>query len=321
MQEPWFWRDKSLAARAAALMLTPAALIYDVGRRARAAMATPNVVAAPVVCVGNATLGGVGKTPFALMLHALLKARRLDAHFQSRGYGGSLKGPVRVNNLHTAQDVGDEALLLAAAGPTFVAKSRAEGVRAAADAGASAIVMDDGFQNPSVRKDFSILLLDASDIAGNGRTFPAGPLREPLSGAVGRADAIVFAGFGKPTLQTDKPIFRARSHIEPTIGAQPVVAFCGIGRPTRFFASLESAGFTLAGKRAFPDHHVYQPAELSALRATAAKAGAPLITTEKDFVRLDAASREDLAVAKLIMTVDDPERLTALVLEKIGRTP
>lgn len=319
MREPWFWRERSLAARAAALALSPAAIIYDAGRRLRAATTAPGSVGAPVVCVGNATLGGVGKTPFVLMLHALLKARGVEAHFQSRGYGGKLAGPLRVNDQHMARDVGDEPLLLAAAAPTFIARDRLAGARAAAE-GADLVIMDDGFQNPRVRKEISFLLV--GDDMGNGRLFPAGPMREPLADAVARADVVVLVGMASAPIGAEaRPIFRATTQLSPPIAPQKILAFCGIGRPERFFRALEAAGFTVAEKVAFPDHHPFSPEDLGVLRAKATKVGAAMLTTEKDFVRLAPGDRDGVAVAKLEMSVDDPEALVRLVLQKIGRAP
>lgn len=316
-KEPWFWREKSLAANAAALAFAPAAFLYDIGQQARAAAARPQGVGAPVICVGNATLGGVGKTPFALALCRLLKERGVVSHFQSRGHGGSLEGPVRVADGHSAADVGDEALLLARAAPTIVAKNRRLGAAAAA-AGADVVIMDDGLQNPTVVKDCAFLLVDAADPSGNGRVFPSGPLREPIARTFRRADAVVIIGDGAVPVSSDKPLFRARTMIEPQIEPQAVVAFCGIGRPERFFVALEAGGFRLADRIAFPDHHAFSPSELATLRARAKRAKAALITTEKDLVRLTGEAREGVAVATLTMRIDAPERLIDFALSKIG---
>ncbi|MEK7265038.1 MAG: tetraacyldisaccharide 4'-kinase [Pseudomonadota bacterium] len=319
MKEPWFWRDQSLAAQAAAAAMAPAALLYDLAQRLRAAITTPREAGAPVICVGNATLGGSGKTPFALMLQKLLSEQGVTAHFSSRGYGGALSGPLRVTAEHTAPEVGDEPLLLAATAPAWIAKNRAAGAAAAA-IGAGAVIMDDGFQNPTVKKACAILLVSAEDAAGAGRLFPAGPLREPLARAIGRADAVVIVGGVEANIDTGgAPIFHAASAIETSVPPQKCVAFCGIGNPGRFFADLAAKGFDLRAQAAFADHHFFTEADLAALRRSAKKEGAILLTTEKDFVRLPAAAREGVALVRLKMTVDDPQRLTALTLSKIGR--
>jgi tetraacyldisaccharide 4'-kinase len=320
MKEPWFWRDTGIAARAAAGVLTPAAFVYDCGQRLRIAMTAPVSVGAPVICVGNATLGGVGKTPFALALHRLLKDRGVNAGFLSRGYGGALQGPVVVTSVHDAAEVGDEPILLAAAASTWIAKDRVAGARAATAAGADAIIMDDGFQNPALKKDFSFLLVSAADTVGNACVFPAGPLREQMARALARANAVVVIGDGSPALDLNtRPVFRARTEIQPTIAPQKAVAFCGIGRPERFFNSLEEHGFALVSTIAFQDHHPFTASELAALHKKSKNAGAALITTEKDLVRLAPDQRTGIAVAKLTMTIDDPDGLTDLVMQKIGQ--
>jgi len=320
MKEPWFWREQSLAAQAAATVMAPAAFLYDAAQRLRAAFASPQDAGAPVICVGNATLGGSGKTPFALMLQKLLAERGLVAHFSSRGYGGALKGPLRVLHVHSAQEVGDEPLLLAAAAPTFIARNRAAGALAAAK-GADVVIMDDGFQNPTIRKTCSFLLIDSA-ADRDRRLFPAGPMREPLERAVARADAVVLTGSRETAFESEaKPVFQVRRDIETGLPPQKCVAFCGIANPDRFFEDLESKGFILRARAAFADHHAFSDAELSVLRRRAEKEGAALITTQKDFVRLAPHLREGVAVARLTMTVDDPDRLAALTLSKIGRAP
>lgn len=319
MNEPWFWRDPGFSARAASAALTPAALCYDFGQLLRAAVTRPKSVGAPVICIGNATLGGVGKTPFAMMLQKLLHDRGISAHFLSRGFGGALKGPLRVRPQHTARDVGDEPILLAEAAPTWVAKDRASGAAAAAQ-GASVIIMDDGFQNPTVRKDFAILLVNAADPSGNDRIFPAGPLREPMSRAIARSNAIVLIGDGDPHIGArSRPIFRARRQIELAISPQKAVAFCGIGDPGRFYADLEANDFTLTARFAFPDHHFFSDAELSRLRKIAEKEGAALITTEKDYVRLSPAARLGIEVAKLKVIVDNADMLLRQITSSVSR--
>lgn len=325
MKEPWFWREKTLAARLLAASLAPASAVYDAARRARYAGKHAFPAPLPVICIGAATVGGVGKTPFALMLAKLLKARGLDPHFLTRGYGGALKGPLKVDvETHDAAAVGDEALLLAAAAPTWVARDRPAGALAAKVAGADAVIMDDGFQNPSLEKTFSFLLTDADDPAGNGHLFPAGPLREPEGEALARAGAVVFVLREKdaprqPAPVAGLPVFHA--WLEPTVAPQPgrVVAFCGIGRPQRFFAALSRAGCDVVEAIGFPDHHRYNEATLSRLRKAAADRRARLITTEKDFTRMSGELRDGVEVFRVEMTCDNPEALAALAKAAIGR--
>ncbi len=318
MKEPWFWRAEGAAARAVRTALFPAAMIYDAGQQLRWRFSSPIDSGVPVICVGNATTGGAGKTPFCLMLQKLLAAEGTDAVFLTRGYGGALKGPVRVAPHHSAADVGDEPLLLAAAAPTFVAKDRAAGAVAAAKAGASLLIMDDGFQNPTVRKAANCLLV-SGDEEGLA-PFPAGPLREPLSRALKRADAVIStARGGKRAGAAGIAAFHAHTEIIPSIGPQPVVAFCGIARPERFFGDLEKAGFTLAARRQFPDHHFFSERDMADLQARAATAKVALITTEKDLARLPAAHRDGIAVARLKLNLDNPDGLVRLLRDRIGR--
>lgn len=319
MTEPWFWRGESVAARAMRMALYPAASLYDAGQRLRWRLTRPFDSGVPVICVGNATTGGSGKTPFCLMLHKLLADHGIEAVFLSRGYGGALRGPTRVLSSHTAHDVGDEPLLLAAAAPTWIARDRASGAAAAAKAGARLIIMDDGFQNPSIKKSVGLLMV-SGDEAGRAQ-FPAGPMREPLHRAVLRTDAIISVGADSKSeaVTANARLFHARTDIQPSVVSQPVVAFCGIARPERFFESLERKGFTLKAKVSFADHHVFSPSEMAALRAQADDHKAALITTEKDFVRMEPRDREGCAVARLTMTVDDPHGLVRVVRERIGR--
>ncbi|MEQ8936732.1 MAG: tetraacyldisaccharide 4'-kinase [Amphiplicatus sp.] len=324
--EPWFWRERTMAARAAALSLAPAALVYDAAQRLRTMMTHPASAPIPVFCVGNATLGGVGKTPFAIMLARRLKALGHEPHFLTRGYGGALKGPVLVDpDRHSAEDVGDEALLLASEAPTWVAGDRPAGAKAAAGAGAQVIIMDDGFQNPSLEKNFSFLLLDASDPFGNARIFPAGPLREPIGRAATRADALVAVvasatdqAKGIDGLSDTPPRLRAWLDVDAPPAPERVHAFCGIGRPQRFFDLLARHGFDIAAARAFPDHHAFTEAEMTRLRRDAAKADAALITTAKDFIRLPRDQRQGVRVLPVSMRIDDPAALDAMASAAIA---
>lgn len=320
--EPWFWRDRSLAAKAVALGLAPAAAIYDAAQKWSMARRAPITSARPVICIGAATVGGVGKTPFALWLAEALITRGLSPMFLTRGYGGRQRGPHRVDpSTDDAGAVGDEALLLAALAPTVVSRDRPAGARMLEAAGADVIVMDDGFQNPSLAKTCSILMIDAADPDGNGRIFPAGPLREPMERAARRADAIVFMGDVAPSERLSRlgPLaFRAR--MAPVAATRPgkYVAFCGIGQPQRFFDLLRASGATLAGEVAFPDHHRYAEAELLRLRNMAATRGAKLITTGKDYMRLAPAMRADVDRFDVALKVDEPGALHDLILARTG---
>jgi len=326
LKEPWFWRDKTIAARIMSAALLPAAAVYQFGARARRAFAHEEIAAASVICVGNINSGGVGKTPFAIALSQLLSHAGMKCAFATRGYGGKAAGPMEVDpSKHRANEVGDEAILLARIARTWIAKNRAAGVRAAAAAGGDIIIMDDGFQNPTIKKDVTFLLIDNEALFGNGKTLPAGPLREPIDGALERADAIVVVvkAPGEEIQQSlerqikDRPVFRCWIEADNSITPQRAVAFAGIGNPERFFETAETSGFDLAGRFAFPDHHRFCAADIDQLKKQAAKNSAILLTTEKDFVRLPDDLRDDLKFLPVEMKIDDPDRLVGLINAKI----
>lgn len=283
MREPWFWRSSSLAAQAVTAAALPFAAAYDIAQQLRWATTKSATAEKPVVCIGNASLGGVGKTPFALLVHSMLREAKLESWFLTRGYGGRLKGPTEVNADQSAYDVGDEALLLVANGPTMLSHHRPKGANAAFNAGADVVIMDDGFQNPTLQKTFSILLVDSNDPQGNGHIFPAGPLREPIARARARSDLVVAVKrrAEDPTNETINADYEAWLEPSELVTPQKVVAFTGIGVPSKFFTTLARAGFELAEKVPFADHHYFSVAELSALRRIAKQENAALITTEK----------------------------------------
>jgi tetraacyldisaccharide 4'-kinase len=292
MREPPFWWRQSGPAAA---MLAPFAAVY--GAVAARRLAQPGAKAGvPVVCIGNPTVGGAGKTPAALTVARMLAADGETPVFLTRGYGGRLAGPVRVDTLqHSAADVGDEPLLLARAYATIVARDRVQGAQAAVAVGASVIVMDDGFQNPSLAKDFSVLVVDAKRGVGNRRVIPAGPLRAPLGAQFDRAQALIVVGEGDSGVSDDTRKHRLRmfrAALVPdaafiaSLAGKRVLAFAGIGDPEKFFATLRSVGVTVAKARGFDDHHRYTRADAQALCAEGDREGLVLITTEKDLARM-----------------------------------
>jgi len=311
MRAPEFWTSDGLAARAWAALLSPLGALYGISIRARQARARPFRPQARVLCVGNLTAGGSGKTPVAMALTRMLAARGHKIVFLSRGYRGRLSGPLQVDRAtHSAADVGDEALLLAAVAPTVVARDRARGAALADSLGADVIVMDDGFQNFQLAKDLSFVVVDAETGFGNRRLIPAGPLREPVEQGLQRADAIVLMGDGTPVLPPFRgPIFRAglRPSSPDRFEGRSVFAMAGIGRPEKFFCTLERMGARVVGTKAFPDHHRYTVLELEALKRIAANADALLVTTAKDFVRIEANRRDGiLSVPVHAVFADDP---------------
>lgn len=331
MRAPEFWdhehgRHSAPTIRA---ILTPLALIYHARRRARMARVTPERVGVPVLCVGGATLGGAGKTPVLRAIAGHLRARDVRLATLARGYGGRVKGVLRVDpDHHAAREVGDEALLLAQDGMHVVGADRVAAARAAIVAGARMLALDDGFQNPHLHKDLNLLVVDAETGFGSGRLFPVGPLRETVAEAMGRAQAIVLvharaeamedapparlAGFRGPILRTFREIGAARGP-EPLVPGARVFGFAGLARPERVHDSLMAQGFALAGFTPFPDHHLYRSGELAALGRDAAREKAALITSEKDWVRLPSEWRARVHVLPMQIRFGSEDQLQGLL--------
>lgn len=312
MRAPDFWRCRGLLSAC----LRPASwLVTQIARR-RQMTVLPASASVPVICVGNLTAGGAGKTPVALAIEARLRAKGVAAHFLTRGYGGRLKGPVQVNaDRHSVTDVGDEPLLLARRAPCFVSTERPAGARAAVAAGAQAIVMDDGFQNPSLEKTLSLIVVDGGYGFGNGRVMPAGPLREPIGDGLARADAVVVVGPPDFEVDTDKPLLRAR--LQPVQGedvsGRRVIAFAGIGRPEKFFETLRSLGAEVVAEHAFPDHHRYRIRDFDIILEEAARSGDMVVTTEKDAVRLPPSVAPSIAPLAVELVWEDERAIDALI--------
>jgi tetraacyldisaccharide 4'-kinase len=321
MHAPEFWNSNQPIAKAWATLLSPIGALYGLSVQARRLGTKPFRSAARVLCVGNLTAGGAGKTQVAIALGRMLKARGKRIVFLTRGYGGRLAGPVVVDLArHLASDVGDEPLLLAGNAPTVVAHDRARGAKLAEAIGAEIIVMDDGHQNFQLAKDLSLVVVDASLGVGNGKLIPAGPLRERAADGLARADALVLMGRGSPSLpRFDGPTFRA--HATPlapdAIRGQAVFAFAGIANPERFFALLQETGANVMGRQSFADHHRYSALEISALKLAAEKLGARLVTTEKDFVRCDPGKRDCIMPVPVCAIFDDGAGVACL-LDRLG---
>jgi len=309
MRAPEFWNRGG----AAATLLAPLGALHGLSVAWKAQHAKPYRAQAKVICVGNLTAGGSGKTPVALAIAGLLRAKGQKVFFLTRGYGGSEAGPAEVKPGDRAEQMGDEALLLSQAAPTIVARDRARGAALAGARGADVIVMDDGHQNFAVAKDLSIVVVDGESGFGNGRMIPAGPLRESVRQGLKRADAVIVMGRGNPDLEGYQgPLLNARLVPEGDfLQGKRVFAFAGIGRPEKFVATLKAAGALVMATQFFADHHPFQPGEIAALRARAG--GAQLVTTEKDFVRLKERDRAGMAVLKVQARFDDPEVLDALL--------
>ncbi len=327
MRAPGFWTGEGVGI--APLLLSPIAAVYGAvtaRRMARHGWQAP----VPVICCGNATAGGAGKTTLALDLGQRLAGRGIAVHFLLRGYGGRLKGPLQVDPVrHDSRDVGDEALLLAAERPAWIAGGdRSGGARAAAAAGAQAIIMDDGLQNPTLEKDLSLLVIDGSYGFGNGWIIPSGPLREPVRAAAGRCQAAVLIGEDEAgalaQLPPGLPVLRARLAPGPEaslLAGQPVLAFCGIANPRKFFATLQEAGAVLAGRQSYADHYPYDESDLRDLVAEAESLRAILVTTRKDIVRVPRAFRSRVTVVTVRLAWEEPAAIEALLDPLAARVP
>jgi tetraacyldisaccharide 4'-kinase len=324
-EAPEFWNLRSGPGSAPLrrTLLTPLSWVYQSGAALRAATTRPYRAPVPVVCVGGVTLGGAGKTPVAIAILQHLRSKGVEAHGLSRGYGGRRSGPLLVDpEAHDARDVGDEALLLARAAPTWIAKSKVAGLRAAARAGAGFVVLDDGYQNPTIHKDLNLVLIDAASGLGNGRVFPAGPLRESARSAMRRADAVVLVSTGpdpdrrgawKNYLPRNAPVLEVEISPYGPGPAGPALAFAGIARPEKFFDSMLRWGAEVKATMSFPDHHPYSAADITRLRDNARRLNALLLTTEKDYVRLPRDARKLVHFWPVTAKFKDPAALNALL--------
>lgn len=298
LRAPRFWKNRGPLSSA----LLPVARAYGAIAAARWSRVEPSDCGLPVICVGNLEVGGAGKTPLVIDLLARLRARGLNPFALTRGYGGKQSGPLLVDPAqHDWRQVGDEALLLAGHAPTIVSADRVAGAALAIQAGADIIVMDDGFQNPMLKKTASLLVIDTDQGLGNGRLFPAGPLRETPTSALARSAAIILVGESQSLpdemRDTTLPLLKAtiRTMNDPVdLKGRRVIAFAGIGRPRKFFDGLRRLGADVVSAVAFPDHHGFRAADIALILSKARELDALAVTTEKDRQRLDPIFAEEV---------------------------
>jgi tetraacyldisaccharide 4'-kinase len=322
----WYVREGAPAPITRAL-LRPLSWVWAAATARRITRAKPFDPGVPVICVGNLTMGGAGKTPVARELLRRLQARGVEACALSRGYGGRLAGPVRVDpEQHASAEVGDEPLMIAAEAPVFVARDRAAGAQTAVAAGMKAVVMDDGHQNPALKKALSLVVVDGETRGdewpfGDGAVFPAGPMREPLKTGLARADAVVVllpADLGEAdpellALFAGRPVLVARLEAASPPPPGPQVGFAGIAKPWKVERALKAAGCELVDFAPFPDHHTYDEATLRRLADRAGQFSAGLVTTEKDWVRLPPQWRGRIAAWPVRAVFEDEAALEALL--------
>jgi tetraacyldisaccharide 4'-kinase len=330
MHEPAFWyRPSSWISR----LLMPLGALYGLvaGQRLQRQGFDAGI---PVLCVGNYHVGGAGKTPMVLALTKMLRDLGETPVVLSRGYGGRLRGPIKVDpERHAAADVGDEPLMLARTVPVVVARDRIGGVALARSQGASVILMDDGFQNPAIAKDASLIVIDGDRGLGNGRVFPAGPLRAPLPPQLERTDALIVVGDGAAAKTVaaaiaarGKPVLSAHlraddASLAPLRGKR-VLAFAGIGDPIRFFRTLRANGIEVIRERAFADHHPFSKSEIETLITEAKRDALTLVTTEKDLARLRSGEgvpcwAKDIVPFAVTLEFDGAAQLRKFVSEQL----
>ncbi len=318
MKTPRFWKDKNLIST----LLLPLGWVYSGLTAARLKFKKSGKVNIPVICLGNITAGGSGKTPTAITLTKRLQKKGYHPYFVSRGYGGKLSGIILTkDSTYSAAEVGDEPLILSSIAPVSINPDRYQAALKAQEHGADMIIMDDGFQNPSLKKDISILIIDGGFGFGNQHPIPAGPLRENLQSGLKRANAALIIGEDKTNCAQEMknlPLFHGKiKEIEPQTKPTQVIAFAGIGRPEKFYQSLENCGMNIISRHDFPDHHFYTEKELQSLLNEAQEKKAELYTTAKDIVKIPLPLRPKFNVLEIEIEIEKEQELISFILSRL----
>lgn len=317
MKTPDYWQSNSTISK----VLAPAGYLYGLATKLRLKLKTPKKTSVPVICVGNITAGGTGKTPVSISVAKMLATDMYHPIFVTRGYGGKLQNVLVNNKKHSAQDVGDEPLILSEQAPVVVNADRYAGAELAVKEGADVVIMDDGFQNPGLAKDLSFLVFDGDYGIGNGKIIPAGPLRETYEDGIKRADAIIILGKDKHHLaeRTKLPVFFGHTETAQTaVNNDNILAFAGIGHPQKFYHTLSRQGFNVVKTIDFPDHHDYTKDEIEKILQTAKQLNAEVYTTSKDFVKIPAHYHKSINVLEIAVVWDHPEKLLQFIKQKIA---
>lgn len=298
MKTPKFWNNKGLIST----LLLPISSIYGAITQLRIKFSTPYKCSAKVICIGNITAGGVGKTPIAIAMAEKYIKEGKKVFFVTRGYKGKLKNILVDLTTHTPEETGDEARLLAQTAPTIISPQRDIGAKMAVSMGAEVIIMDDGFQNPSLYKDESWLVFDGNIGIGNGRIIPAGPLRETLKNGQKRAQHIIIMGKDTTNLAPKCNLPIHYGHIEPKpfeLTNKRVLAFAGIGHPQKFYNTLQTNGYEVIKSIDFADHHQYTINDIAQIKEIAQKENLSIVTTEKDYIKLSDEMKENIQCFKI----------------------
>ena len=318
MKTPKYWQSNSLISK----LLTPLGKLYGVATSLRLKLHRPRKTSVPVICIGNITAGGTGKTPVSISVAKMLATAMYHPIFVTRGYGGKLQNVLVNNKKHSAQDVGDEPLLLAEQAPVVVNADRYAGAELAVKEGADVVIMDDGFQNPTLHKDLSFLVFDGHYGIGNGKIIPAGPLRETFEVGIERADALIILGKDKHNLveRSRLPVFFGHTEpVQTTVSSANILAFAGIGHPQKFYHTLKQQGFNVVETLDFPDHHFYSGAEIENILQKAKDLNAEVYTTSKDFVKIPTLYHKSINVLEVAVVWDKPEELLQFIESKISK--